>query len=319
MSGDEFEIIRRYFTRPCSDADLVIGIGDDAAVVATHGPLAIAVDTLVAGVHFPVATPAEAVGHRLLAVNLSDLAAMGARPRWCTLALTLPAADEVWLAAFSHGLFALADAHGVALIGGDLTRGPLTATLQIMGDVEADAILTRAGARVGDDIYVTGTLGDSAAGLALLQADPADPSPAQRALRERFLKPSPRVAQGRALRRLAHAAIDVSDGLLADLGHVCAASGCAAQIDVEQLPLSGALRAACSPADAETYALAGGDDYELCFTAPPAVAPTIEAALEGVGPGARRIGRMVQGRGVTCLRNGVPFEPAARGYRHFIA
>lgn len=317
MSNGEFEIIERYFSRTNVDRDVLLGAGDDAAIVAARGALAVAVDTLVEGVHFPVGLAAEAVGYRVLAVNLSDMAAMGAQPRWCTLALTLADPDTEWLEGFADGLYMLAERYGVALIGGDLTRGPMTVSLQIIGTVEPTRWLARSGGHIGDDVYVTGTLGDSAAGLALIEERAGEDVPAQAALRERFLWPEPRVTAGRALAGLASAAIDVSDGLLADLGHICAASGCGAFVDVEHVPLSAELLSAFPPNVAEAYALSGGDDYELCFTAAPAQAQSVEAVLEAVGCPARKIGQLVTGTGVECRRDGEVFEAPSAGYRHF--
>jgi thiamine-monophosphate kinase len=315
---DEFELIARYFTRPTSDPDVVLGIGDDAAVLAADGHVAVTVDTLVAGVHFPDGTAPHLLGYRLLAVNLSDLAAMGARPRWCTLALTLPNADEAWLDGFSRGLFELADRFGVSLVGGNVSRGPLTLTLQLIGNVVPARMLTRSGGHVGDDIYVTGTLGDSSAGIALILERSAAPhGSAAAALKERFYRPVPRVGAGLALGPLATAAIDVSDGLLADLTHVCKASGCGATIDVERVPLSAELLSLFPPQEALAHALGGGDDYELCFTAPPSRAEEVEAALEAAGTPVRRIGQLVAGQTAVCRRDGEPFTPNVRGYRHF--
>jgi thiamine-monophosphate kinase len=315
---DEFEIIARYFTRSIGDSSVVLGVGDDAAVLAVDGHVAVTVDTLVAGVHFPDGMAPHVVGYRLMAVNLSDLAAMGAHPRWCTLALTLPKADELWLEGFSRGLFELADRYGVSLVGGNLSRGPLTLTLQLMGTVEPKNMLTRSGGHVGDDIYVTGTLGDSSAGIALiLERSSAPQGSAAAALKERFYRPVARVEAGLALGPLATAAIDVSDGLLADLAHVCKASGCGAAIDIERVPLSAELLSMFPPQEALAHALGGGDDYELCFTAPPSRADEIEAALEAAGTPVRRIGQLVAGQSVVCRRDGEPFVPAVRGYRHF--
>jgi thiamine-monophosphate kinase len=313
----EFEIIERYFKRAPRGSGVVLGIGDDAAVLRIEGLVAITVDTLVAGVHFPHELAPELVGERAMAVNLSDLAAMGAEPCCCTLALTLPKASAEWLDAFARGFFALAEPFGVDLIGGDLTRGPLTITVQLIGRIAAGEFLTRGGGNVGDDVYVTGTLGDSAAGIALLTDRQPAPSPAARALEERFRRPHPRVHEGRALRALASAAIDVSDGLVADLGHICEASGCGAVIDVERVPLSAELLELFPPQDALAYALSGGDDYELCFTASAARAAQIEAALEACGTRVRRIGQLVTGHGVLCRRDHEPFTPPARGYTHF--
>lgn len=314
----EFEIIAKYFSRPTSDPDVTLGVGDDAAVLKVDGHLAVTVDTLVAGVHFPDGMAPHLLGYRLLAVNLSDLAAMGASPRWCTLALTLPGADELWLDGFSRGLYELAERYGVSLVGGNLARGPLTLTLQLMGSVEPKNLLTRAGGHVGDDVYVTGTLGDSAAGIALiLERCEAPQGSAAAALKERFYRPVPRVGAGLKLGPLATAAIDVSDGLLADLGHLCKASGCGAAIDVERVPLSAELLSLFPPQEALAHALGGGDDYELCFTAPPSRAEEIEAALEAASTPVRRIGQLVAGQSVVCRRDGEPYTPAVRGYRHF--
>jgi thiamine-monophosphate kinase len=314
----EFEIIARYFTRQTNDSSVVLGVGDDAAVLAAEGLTAVTVDTLVAGVHFPDGMAPHLLGYRLMAVNLSDLAAMGARPRWCTLALTLPTADELWLDGFSRGLFELAERFGVALVGGNLTRGPLTLTLQLMGSVERAHLLTRGGGHVGDDIYVTGTLGDSAAGITLVTERTVAPQgSAAAALKERFYRPLPRVDAGLALGPIATAAIDISDGLLADLGHLCKASGCGASIDVERVPVSAELLSLFPPQEALAHALGGGDDYELCFTAPPSRAEQIESALEAAGTPVRRIGQLVAGQTVESRRDGEPFTPALRGYRHF--
>lgn len=318
VSPGEFGVIERYFARTSEDSRVIIGIGDDAAVVDFGGATAVATDTMVSGVHFPDGLAGNAVGHRILAVNLSDLAAMGAQPRWCTLALTLPEVDHAWLEAFARAFFALASEHGVELIGGDTTRGPLSVTLHVLGDVDGDRILTRGGAATGDDIHVTGTLGDAAAGLDLLSRGRPRTGEANRMLTSRFLTPTPRVAAGIALRGLASAAIDVSDGLLADLGHLCRASGCAASVDVERLPLSPELREVFPIRNAETWALTGGDDYELCFTAPPSRRRAIEHALAACETPVRRIGRLHEGRGVHCRRNGQPMAPpVTSGYSHF--
>jgi thiamine-monophosphate kinase len=269
-------------------------------------------------VHFPDGIAPPLLGYRALAVNLSDLAAMGAEPRWATLALTLPKPDELWLDGFSRGLFDLAERHGVSLVGGNLARGPLSVTIQLMGRVEQGRILTRAHGNVGDDVYVTGTLGDSAAGIALIKERVETPhGSAGAALKERFYRPVPRVAAGLALRSLASAAIDVSDGLLADLGHICERSGCGALIDVEHVPLSAELLSTCPPQIALAHALAGGDDYELCFTAPPSRAEEIERALGGTGTPATRVGQLMPGQEVVCRRDGEPYKPPSLGYRHF--
>jgi thiamine-monophosphate kinase len=319
----EFEIIERCFTRPCADQRVVVGIGDDAAIVAAEGPLAVAVDMLIAGTHFPQDLPAHAVGHRSLAVNLSDLAAVGATPRWATLALSLPTADTPWLDAFADGFFALADRSGVSLIGGDTTRGPLTITVQALGDAPARPLL-RSGGQVGDCVFVSGTLGDSAAALEILQqtggepAAQADFAAQADALIERFSYPEPRIALGRSLAGIATAAIDVSDGLLADLGHLCEQSGCGAVLDLEQLPLSAAIRTLFAPDLVETFALAGGDDYELCFSCAADDVDRILAIAAETGTPVTAIGRLTEQRGIRGRRDGgAEFALAATGYVHF--
>ena len=318
VNQDEFQLIEQYFTRSRADPRVLLGVGDDAAVVDARGATAVAVDTLVAGVHFPHGLAGDAVGHRALAVNLSDLAAMGAEPRWCTLSLTLPAVDHPWLGAFSEGFFALAEEYGVGLVGGDTTRGPLAVTVQLLGDVNGDRLLTRGGGEVGDDVYVTGFLGDGAAGLALCKRGETDEDAAHRALRNRFLKPAPRVAEGLALGGVASAAIDVSDGLLADLGHLCKASGCAASIELERLPLSTEAHRLFPRRVVEAWALSGGDDYELCFTASPLRRPAVRQALAACAAPAQRIGRLGAGSGVVCTRAGEPYTPpSSGGYMHF--
>ncbi|MDE0000453.1 MAG: thiamine-phosphate kinase [Rhodospirillaceae bacterium] len=317
-SLDEFGVIERYFARKSEDSSVIVGVGDDAAVVEIHGATAVATDTLVSGVHFPDGLAGDAVGHRVLAVNLSDLAAMGAEPRWCMLALTMPDADHAWLEAFARGFFALAGEHGVELVGGDTTRGPLSVTLQVLGEIDGDCILTRGGASAGDDIHVTGTLGDAAGGLDLLSRSLSRAGPAHRVLVSRFLAPKPRIAAGIALRGLASAAIDVSDGLLADLGHLCRASGRAACVDVDRLPVSRELQELFPARNAESWALTGGDDYELCFTAPPSRRRAIQRALAACETPVRRIGQLEEGSGVHCRRNGRPMAPpVTSGYLHF--
>jgi len=312
----EFEIIERYFTRPSRDAAVEVGIGDDAAIVAPSGRLAVAVDTLVAGTHFPPSATPESIGHRALAVNLSDLAAVGAVPRWATLALCLAESDPVWLDGFARGFFALADRYAVSLIGGDTTRGPLAMTVTVLGDVTGRALLRSAG-RPGDRIFVSGTVGDAAAGLAILQPDPTSMAADDRALVERFCFPEPRVALGRALTGLAHACIDISDGLVVDLGHICEQSGCGAVIDLDALPMSAALRSTRSAADAEALALSGGDDYELCFTAPSTHVARVVDAAQAAGTSVTAIGELTEAPGIRGRRQGRVDPLEARGFRHF--
>lgn len=314
----EFDIIRRFFADQAGMRDDVsLGIGDDAALlkVPPGNELAVSTDSLVAGVHFPGDLAADAIGHRALASNLSDLAAMGATPAWVVMALTLPEPDEAWLEGFSRGFFALARRHGVALVGGNMARGPLNVTLTVLGHVPEGRALTRAGAQVGDLVYVTGHLGDAAAGLKLLQAGEAG---LEHPCVRRFAFPEPRLAAGLALRGLASAAIDVSDGLLADLGHLLEARGFGAKLSLDRLPLSGELLGLHGQDEAWTLALTGGDDYELCFTMPPAQAAAAEARLRERGCIATCIGAVESTPGVHCVdRSGRVHEYPRSGHRHF--
>ncbi|VAW78114.1 Thiamine-monophosphate kinase, partial [hydrothermal vent metagenome] len=266
MPDSEFDIIERYFQRsqPMRD-DVLLGIGDDAALlrVPAGKQLVVAVDTLVAGRHFPKQTSAADIGHKALAVNLSDLAAMGATPAWATLALTLPTADTAWLQAFSSGFFQLADEYAITLIGGDTTRGPLSITVQVHGFVEPGRALQRSTARPGDAVYVSGTLGEAACALQKILADEMP----EAALLQRLNRPQPRVALGQSLAGLASAAIDISDGLLADLGRLLTASSCGATLWPDRLPCSSALQH-LPAGQARDCQFNGGDDYELCFTLP---------------------------------------------------
>lgn len=272
MTGSEFDIIRRYFTDKQSNrTDVNLAIGDDAALLRPPSgqSLVVSVDTLVSGVHFPENTSPEAVGHKALAVNLSDMAAMGAEPSWFTLAITLPGVDENWLTQFSKGLFALARDFNIQLVGGDTTHssphGPLSITIQMMGFVPEGQALTRSGTVAGDSIYVTGSLGDAAAGLQVKQGKLNPPTSIAKQLLDKLEKPQPRVAVGLALRGLANAAIDISDGLAADLGHVLTASNVGADISINKLPLSDAFQSLMLT-DGWQLAASAGDDYELCFT-----------------------------------------------------
>jgi thiamine-monophosphate kinase len=316
----EFELIDRYFSRAGRRADVILGIGDDAALVRppAGADLAAAVDTLVAGRHFPWDSPPHSIGHRALAVNLSDLAAMGATPAWFTLALTMPDADPPWLEGFSAGLAALADAHGVELVGGDTTAGPLTISVQIMGHVARDTALRRGGGRPGDTLAVTGTLGDAGAGLELAMGRlTTTDRPIAEQLIHRFEYPTPRVAFGAAARGIASAAIDVSDGLAGDLPKLAGASGVAAHVDVGRLPTSGALRQLVSPAAAAELALAAGDDYELLVAVPPARFDELTAIARRLNLTFTAIGELRPGSGVTWTLGGQPYAAPTRGYEHF--
>lgn len=304
--------------------DVALGIGDDAAVLdrARGEQLVACVDTLVAGVHFPLDTAPADLGWKSLAVNLSDLAAMGAAPRFALLALTLPDDDPAFVRGFGTGFDALARRHAVALVGGDTTRGPLSISVTALGALPRGAALRRAGARVGDEVWVSGTFGDAAAGLALLAGRIGAVTPRDaKALRRRLDRPEPRVALGLALRGLASAAIDVSDGLLADLGHVLAASGVGARIERDAVPVSPALRRAVPDSESRArLALAGGDDYELVFTAPPSRAARVLAAAAQARTRVARIGRIEASRRLVVVdRDGRPWDPGRRGYVHFDA
>ena len=317
MPAGEFELIERHFTRRGAQReDVLAGVGDDGAIVAgpPGGALVLALDTIVEGVHFPADFDARFVGHRALAVNLSDLAAMGAEPAWALLGLTLPAVDEHWLTGFSAGLDALARRYNVALVGGDTTRGPLTVTLTLAGTVPPGQAIYRDGARAGDDLWISGTPGDAAAGLAIFQGRLPAQGRARDALLGRFQLPQARVALGIALRGIATACIDVSDGLAADLEKLCRASGVGADIESRELPLSAGL---CSVAGLEArlgFALGGGDDYELLFTAPPAERARIAALDAGVV--LKRIGTVSEAAGVR-VDGEVPERDAGHGFDHF--
>jgi thiamine-monophosphate kinase len=320
----EFELIRRFFLRSdaarSADSGVILGIGDDAAVLALppQSQLIAAVDTIVAGRHFPAGSDARSIGHRALAVNLSDMAAMGATPAWATLSLTMPSADAAWLERFSEGFWQLADANGVALVGGDTTRGPLTVSVQILGHVPRDMAMRRSGARAGDVLAVTGTLGDAGAGLALVTSPPApNPSPAALELIRRFEYPEPRVRFGLAARGIATAAMDLSDGLVGDLPKLAQASGLGAHVEVERLPLSDAMLAAASGDQARNWALAAGDDYELLLAVPAARFAELEAATLQLNLRLTAIGALHSGGGVTWSLNGNDFAPESSGFDHF--
>jgi len=322
VSTGEFELIRRYFTRPTPHA--ILGVGDDAALVRVRRghDLVVSTDMLVAGRHFFRNADPLALGHKALAVNLSDLAAMGATPRWATLALALPAADERWVRAFARGFMALARRFDVDLIGGDTTRGPLNICVEIMGEAPHGMALRRDGARSGDDIWVSGTLGDAALALAALKRR-IKLTPAELALcAVRLHRPQPRVMLGLALRGVAHSAIDISDGLLADLGHILERSEMAAEIELAALPVSATLRRHLERVVACSAMLAGGDDYELCFTAP----RRLRERIIGVGRRARllvtRIGsvrphRRGTPRLVVRAADGTALRVVRGGYDHF--
>lgn len=321
MEFDLIELIRQGTAQPRDDVRL--GIGDDAAVLAVPAgqELVVAIDTLVDGVHFPRGTAAADVGWKALAVNLSDLAAMGASPAWALLSLTLPQADRAFVEGFVEGFAQLAKPQRLALVGGDTTRGPLAVSVAVHGFVPPGKALTRQGARAGDAVLVTGTLGDAAAGLHALQ-QPRRDDDGRDGLRafliERLNRPVPRLAAGIALREQAHACVDVSDGLLADLGHICAASGVGAEIDAALLPRSSALLGLYDDTAALQFALSGGDDYELCFCVPATRLSQVQADLSRLGCGVSRIGRIVAGEGVRVRgHDGSWLDGGRSGWEHF--
>jgi thiamine-monophosphate kinase len=300
MSLGEFDLIATYFTRPVQRAAL--GIGDDCALLAPGAGMQLAVssDMLVEGRHFLSTVAPERLGHKALAVNLSDLAACGAKPLGFTLALALPRADEVFLEGFSRGLFALAEAHGIELVGGDTTQGPLNICITAMGEVPVGGALLRSGAQPGDDLYVSGAVGDARLALEVFRGTQQLAGHDFELVREAMERPQPRVALGLALRGIASSAIDVSDGLLGDLGHILRRSGVAALVEVDAVPRSAVLGA--QPlALQRTCTLAGGDDYELLFTAPGAAAERVQEAAREAGVAVTRIGRIEAGQGLRLV------------------
>lgn len=320
MPTSEFQLIEHHFTRLGTvRPDVLLGVGDDCALlqVPEGKTLAVSIDTLVEGVHFLPGVDPESLGHKALAVNLSDLAAMGAEPAWVTLALTLPRVDEAWIEGFCRGFAHLANRFRVQLVGGDTTRGPLTISLQVHGFVEAGGALRRDAARVGDLLYVSGTLGD--AGLALLAAAGGyDPGGHLAALQARLDRPQPRIELALALRHLASAAIDLSDGLLADLGHICRRSGCGARLELPAIPLSPALKAFMRDRSDWNVPLASGDDYELCLVVPRERRSELERLVAGQDIPLTRIGEIEPGEGVRCVDgNGAPVSVGRGGYDHF--
>ena len=316
MSLSEFDLIQRYFTRATPGA--ILGVGDDAALLKVNEgmELAVSTDMLVSGTHFfPDADP-FLLGHKTLAVNLSDLAAMGATPRWATLALSLPSVDGAWLEKFSRGFFSLAEQYGVELVGGDTTRGPLNLSVTIMGEVPEGKALRRDGARVGDDVWVSGTLGEAALAMAHRQGRIVLPQEVFSVCETRLHQPQPRVTLGLALRGIANSAIDISDGLLADLGHILKKSKVGAVLDFASLPGSDLDR--LDQDVVQHCVLAGGDDYELCFTAPSANRAAIGTVSAVLALPLTRIGKVVAGSECTVrAADGNMILIRKKGYDHF--
>ena len=324
----EFDLIARYFRRPARRSPL--GVGDDCALLAPAAGMHLAVssDLLVEGRHFLSTVDPRRLGHKCLAVNLSDLAACGARPLAFTLALSLPQADERWLAPFAEGLLALADAHDCELVGGDTTRGPLVIGITIFGEAPAGSALLRSGARAGDDVWASGTLGDARLALEVFRGSRSLGAEGLAAARDRLELPQPRVALGQALRGIATAAIDVSDGLAGDLGHVLAASGVGATLQAEAVAGllaagadAGTDRGTCAALSADEcldFALCGGDDYELAFTAPASAREAVQAAAAGAGVAVTRIGRIDAEPGLRLAdAQGRPVRRQLASFDHF--
>jgi len=328
---NEFQLIQTFFQHEQADllltekaqAGVVLGIGDDCALlkIPEGKQLAVSVDTLVADVHFPADAKPEDIAARALRTNLSDLAAMGAEPLWFTLALTLPknseCLDENWLRGFSRGLFRTANEYEIPLVGGDTTSGPLSITIQVMGAVESHQALRRDGASIGDFVCVTNYLGDGAAALDIIQKRLSLDDVSEKYLRERFYRPAPRLSESKLLRGIASAALDISDGFVADLNHICEASDSGAVIDVENLPLSPAVLATDNIEQARIWALSGGDDYELCFTVSPEKMPELAMLIAEGKMNASVVGEIVAGSGVKCELHGEAFELAVEGFQHF--
>ncbi|MBI3041970.1 MAG: thiamine-phosphate kinase [Betaproteobacteria bacterium] len=322
MALSEFELIRRFFTYPARNA--VLGVGDDAAIVRARrgAELVISTDMLVAGRHFARDADPERLGHKALAVNLSDMAAMGATPRWATLSVALPRVNAGWLRAFARGFMRLARRHGMDLVGGDTTRGPLNINVQIIGEAPAGRALRRDGARAGDEVWVSGTLGDAALALELARGRLEFTPRERRRLQKRLEAPTPRIALGVGLRGVARSAIDVSDGLVADLGHICERSKVAAVVQFDCIPASAAMKRHLDRPAGRVALLAGGDDYELVFTAGPARSGAIARLSRRLRLGLTRIGRIVRrqrgARLVTVLdAAGRPMTVKRGGYEHF--
>lgn len=320
---NEFELIERYFSRPPRSTSVALSVGDDAALlVPSPGcELAVSVDMLVEGRHFFADVDPEALGHKTLAVNLSDMAAMGATPRWALLAGALPDNDPAWLEAFARGFHALADAYGVDLVGGDTTRGPRNLCVTILGEVPAGKALRRDSARPGDEIYVSGSLGDAALAVAALDGRIVLDAAALRTARARLDMPQPRIALGIALRDIASAAIDISDGFTGDLGHVLERSHVGAVVELGAIPHSRALAAKLAGSEraiALECLLAGGDDYELLFAAPPTLAPRIADIARNLALPLTRIGSITDTAGLVVNdERGKPLPSLPRAYDHF--
>lgn len=316
----EFDLIKHYFSeQTVNRKDVVKGIGDDCAILQINGnhQLAVTTDTLVVGVHFPMDTAARAIGHKVIAVSLSDLASMGAEPTWVSLAITLPHIDEVWVKDFCSGVFELCEYFNVQLIGGDTTQGPLSVTVTAQGYVPVEKHISRSGANAGDWLYVTGEIGDAALALQVKQGKVEVETIYQEALQRKLDFPQPRVLVGQALREYASAAIDISDGLAADLSHICTESNVGVNLIIDNLPLSTIMRDSVTLDDAYKLALNGGDDYELLFTVCDDKKVAMETAIANTSVEITCIGQLNSSHKITTLLNGEHIYVDLQGFEHF--
>jgi thiamine-monophosphate kinase len=316
----EFELIKEFFTKQAvSRKDVLLGIGDDCAVVSStkNQNIVVTTDTLVAGVHFPLGTSPKAIGHKSVAVNLSDIAAMGAKPSWISLAITLPEVNDEWLTEFCAGAFKLCEFYNVQIIGGDTTQGPLSITITAQGLTPEDKYLSRSGAKAGDWLYVTGDLGDAALALKHLKEGVLTESEAIANVQEKLDFPKPRVLAGQALREYASAAIDISDGLLADLGHLCQASNVGANVVLEDIPLSDTMKISQLFEDSIELALNGGDDYELLFTVSEDKKVGLETALSHTSTAITCIGQINASQTISTTLNNKAVPIKSSGFQHF--
>lgn len=316
---NEFAIIQEFFNRGTESDSIVKGIGDDCAVLSPPKGQSIvtSIDTQVLGRHFPEGADADAIAARALRCAASDLAAMGAEPLWFTLALTLPKADRPWLQAFSDGLYQTASQLGIQLIGGDTTAGPLTISIQVLGSALEKSVLLRSGASVGDHIFVSGTLGDGRAGLEAVLGELDCDEQNAAYFQKRYFYPDVRIRMGLLLRYFASSCIDVSDGMLADLNHICEASGVGASIDASKIPMSQELLASVPTSTALEWALTGGDDYQLCFTATEKYAEQLQAQARTRAIDVTWIGTIVEGSGIRDAKTGRSYKYSQAGFSHF--
>jgi len=321
MALSEFELIKKYFQNLAhEDPSVKCGIGDDAAIIQIPQDMQVvlSIDTMLEDTHFPAETTPYDIGYKALAVNLSDMAAMGALPKWALLSISLPENDESWLKEFATGFLELARHHSISLIGGDMSRGPLSITVQIQGLVPTNTALMRDGAQKGDHIYVTGTLGDAGVGLDIVSGKLSIRERHKMFFLNRFNRPEISIGAGIRLRNIASSAIDVSDGLIADLGHILESSHVGAEIEMDKIPLSEAMQQCINATTAWNYALTSGDDYRLCFTAPSEMQEKITNLLKDINVSVSCIGKIKGETGLQLkIPEGTSFEPSGKSYEHF--